>query len=216
MSEEFINIYPKSYIDSFSKGHEVMIRLRSFDFGYLAEINSIAEKILIDQNLTIYMEYLKTALKEMVQNSIKATQKRVFFESNGWNLEDQNQDQMEEFKLYFQKGKANLFPKLLPYTSEIFFQKIKNYFFITVRNLGTITKNENLILTHMFERGWRMDSVPDLLEEENHHKEGGGLGISMIIVIGKKFYSNNDLLTFMSIDGVTEFCLKLPINRLNK
>lgn len=174
-------IRPKKYLDSYGKGHEIAITLKSFDFHYLADINQIAQEILTQDNRSDYLPFLQTAIKELVQNAIKATQKRIFFQNHNWDIEHPKEDYVEEFQHYLHEGKGKNFPQDHVFSAMIYFQKVRNFFYMTVKNRGVMTNLERQNLEHMFDRGRKMHSVAELLDNESHQKEGGGLGISMIL-----------------------------------
>ncbi|HMY66607.1 MAG TPA: hypothetical protein PL163_08155, partial [Leptospiraceae bacterium] len=58
----------------------------SFDFNSLQDIFEIGENILKQISKPEYSEFLKTAMKELMQNSIKATLKRLHFEQKGLDM----------------------------------------------------------------------------------------------------------------------------------
>jgi hypothetical protein len=202
-------IEPIDYLNAFQKGESVTIQYRRLHLDDLFKVYNLVDELLISKNLQSYLPYAKTALKEMVQNAVKATQKRVYFQKNGWDIQKDYQIGMKHFSEYMQDSKNMPLPDGILFSAEIqFIHKAENLD-ILVRNYGEMTEQEKKNLEYMFARGSRMKSVQELLENEVKQKEGGGLGISMILVLGKSLKIANPL-RFQTQSGFTEFFLTLP------
>ncbi len=207
-----ILIEPIDYLSAFQKGESVTIQYRRFQLDDLIKVYDLVGELLISKNLQTYLPYAKTALKEMVQNAVKATQKRAYFQKNGWDIQKDYQSGMKHFSEYMQESKNTPLPEGILFSAEIRFVQSTEKLDIVVRNYGEITEQEKKNLELMFARGSRMNSVQELLENEVKQKEGGGLGISMILVLGKSLNIQNPL-RFQTQSGFTEFFLTLPIKQ---
>ena len=97
---------------------------------------------------------------------------------------------------------------------ELNFQEVdKKYFLITVRNHGEMNSSEIKNVNFMIERGRRTNEVSDLLSDETSNKEGGGLGLSMIVILMKKLGLTPDCLYYEVKDSFTTFNVKIPYIR---
>lgn len=204
-------IVPEDIYSDFLSERQFSVQYLSFDFNSLQDIFEIGENILKQISKPEYSEFLKTAMKELMQNSIKATLKRLHFEQKGLDMRTEYSAGMQSFQEFLNSARLKDLPSELQFSCQISFQKIGNTLFIRVLNFGTLLPQEIRSIEAMLDRGRRNNSVADLLEDESRLKEGGGLGLSMIIVIGKSLHFSGDFLSYKSDSGLTEFCLKIPV-----
>lgn len=205
-----LKIEPDSYLSAFSQGKQVKITYKRFHLENLLRLYDIIEELLVSKKQQRFVSFTKTVVKEMVQNAVKATQKRFFFEKQGLDIQKEYQKGMEFFSDFLQENKNIELPEGYRFTAEIKIESSTDNLFIFVRNHGEMTQFENQIVQQMFQRGRTLNSVAELLENEVKHKEGGGIGISMIIVLSKSLGIPFPL-SYTCSGGFTEFCLKLPI-----
>jgi hypothetical protein len=207
---EFLTIQPPNYLHSFLQGNPIFVVYRRFLLDDLIKVYDLIEEILTSKNLHHLVSFAKTVVKEMVQNAVKATQKRVFFEMQGLDIQKEYQKGMELFPEFLQNNKNIPLPENYQFSAEIRIEHLDGHIWIYVKNPGEITEVEKQNIQHMLERGKKLNSVAELLESETKQKEGGGIGLSMIIVLSKSLGLPFPL-SYTSKNGFTEFCLKLPI-----
>lgn len=206
-------VYPKNYLDAFKNGAVLKIGLKKFTFEALSEIYPIVNELLEAKNLSKYTSFLHVAIREMVQNAIKATQKRIFFIRNNLDIIQDHAEGTEKFKqaIANEETKTIELNDYAKFTAEILFGVRHGHFVMVVKNYGQMTKQEIKSVEHMIERGRINDQISDLLGDEVRQREGGGLGLSMIIVLMKNLEIPTDNLFFTLKGGYTHFCLKVPI-----
>ncbi|MCB1179831.1 MAG: hypothetical protein KDK36_19800 [Leptospiraceae bacterium] len=206
-----ILIEPKSYLSAFENGENVQIQYKRFQLEDLIRVYDIVGELLLKAKLDSFIPFVKTSLKELVQNAVKATQKRIYFQKSGLDISKNYEEGMVNFSEFLQSNKNMPIPDGILFSAEIRFEQMKDSLRIVVKNYGEVTSEERKSLELMFSRGKTMHSVQELLENEVKQKEGGGLGISMIIVLGRSL-KINDPLKFESKNGFTEFVLTIPVN----
>jgi hypothetical protein len=204
-------IDPDTYLTSLQEGKSVRITYKRFLMEDLLKVYDIIEEWLVLKNQHKLVSFTKTVVKEMVQNAVKATQKRYFFQKQGLDIQKDYVKGMEFFSEFMQENKNNELPPNFLFTAQLTLESIDGFLYVLVRNHGEMTEVENHNVQQMFQRGKRLNSVAELLEDEVKHKEGGGIGLSMIIVLSKSLGLPFPL-SYTCSGGFTEFCLKLPAN----
>lgn len=205
-----IEIQPESYLEHFKKGGLVSILCKSFVLEDLIPVYNIIETLLCSKKLDKFVAYSKTVVKELTQNALKATQKRYFFHIKSLNIQTDYEKGMQGFKEFLQENKYMPLPDIFDFAARIQVFIQSDRFLICVANQGELVEFERKAIENMIERGKKINSVAELLENEVKHKEGGGLGLSMIVVLGKSLNLSFPL-HYKSENGFTEFCLHLPL-----
>ena len=139
-------IYPENYLESFRIGCVVKIGLQKFTFEDLADIYPIVNQLLEVKNLSKYTSFLHVAIRELVQNAIKATQKRIFFLQNGLNIINDYAEGIEKYKKAIdnEETKTIELNDYSKFTAEILFGVRNNFFVMVVKNFGQMTNQEAL------------------------------------------------------------------------
>lgn len=205
-----IEIYPEAFLESFQNNHEVTIFYKSLILEDLFPVYEVLENLLKIKKLDRFVAYAKTAAKELIQNAIKATQKRYYFQSRGLNIQKDYAKGMENFSDFLQESKYTPLSENFHFAAKIVLSSDDNNFQMRVINHGELVEEERKAIENMLERGRRIKTVAELLDDEVKHKEGGGIGLSMILVLGKSLNVLSPL-EYKSENGFTEFCLKLPM-----
>lgn len=210
-----ILVDPPEYLAAFDHGEPVKILLKRFSFDQLGEIYFVLGQLLISRKLISYQPFMQTAMKELVQNAIKATRKRMFYKKIGLDIIKDHEKGLDRFRESFSETMPEDFEISgdILYTAEVsFFSLEKGNVLITVKNYGEMTKEERTNVDFMIERGNKFSHVSDILTDEVKTREGGGLGLSMIIILLKNAKLPADSLYYESKDGFTTFYLKLLAN----
>ncbi|MDX1960197.1 MAG: hypothetical protein SFU98_16630 [Leptospiraceae bacterium] len=210
MRKAFI-VQPETPLQSFMKGETIQIYYKVFHFEGLDEIYKLGSNCLDLIGLTKYYQTLQIAMKELVQNAVKATLKRHYFQIQKLNIDTDYQKGMDEFRDFLEKSKDIPFPLNLEYSAKIEIVKTNEIFTLRVITPYAMLPREEQIVNQMIERGKTLGSVSELFDDDTRLREGGGLGLSMILILGKTFYPPEKLLTYKIEAGKTEFCLNFPI-----
>lgn len=208
-----IIVEPNDYIDAFNKGEPVKIVLKRFSFDQLSDIYYVLGQLLNHKELTNYYPLLQTALKELVQNAIKATRKRLFYKKIGLDIIKEHDKGLDRFRESFEQFTPDEFTienENVKYTAEVSFFCYPEYLLISVRNYGEMTAEERKNVDFMLERGKRFTQVAEILTDEVQTREGGGLGLSMIVILLKNAKLPLDGLFYESENSFTTFYIKLP------
>lgn len=211
-----IIVEPNDYIVAFNKGEPVKIVLRRFSFDQLGDIYYVLGQLLNYKELANYYPLLQTALKELVQNAIKATRKRLYFKKIGLDVVTQHDEGLDRFRESFEQmspDELSITNENMDYTAEVSFFCYPNYLLISVRNFGEMIEQERKNVDFMLERGQRFSQVAEILtDDEVQTREGGGLGLSMIVILLKNANLPADGLFYESENGYTTFYIKVPFS----
>lgn len=147
-------VEPNDYIEAFSKGEAVKIILKRFSFDQLGEVYLVLGQILISQKMEAYQQLAQAALKELVQNAIKATRKRIFYIQSGIDLVKEHDKGLEKFRDSFAETMPDEFTieGHADFTAEVTFQLINKSILIMVKNQGVMTREEVRNVDFMLER----------------------------------------------------------------
>ncbi|MEM7179903.1 MAG: hypothetical protein AAF518_03250 [Spirochaetota bacterium] len=212
-----IIVEPNDYIDAFNKGEPVKIVLKRFSFDQLGDIYYVLGQLLNHKELSHLYPLLQTALKELVQNAIKATRKRLFYKKIGLDIVTQHDEGLDRFRESFEELTPDDFSianEIMEYTAEVSFFCYPQYLLISVRNYGEMLEQERKNVDFMLERGLKFSQVADILSDEVQTREGGGLGLSMIVILLKNAKLPTDGIFYESENSYTTFYIKLPFATL--
>ena len=209
------NIESADFIRLFRTGHPVNFRFLQVNPAEMEQVCRVTEILLQENNLTHFSAFANTVIKEFLQNGVKATQKRIFFKNNGLDIDKNHKQAIEQFKESMSSGEihTHLLSKDMDFLVELNFQEIdKKSLLISVRNHGEMNASEIKNVNFMIDRGRRTAEVSDLLSDDTSNKEGGGLGLSMIVILMKKLNLTPDCLYYEVKDSFTSFNVRIPYN----
>lgn len=210
------NIESPEFLELFHSGKPIRIRFQQVSPIEMDYVRRVTEILLQANHLSNFFAFTHTVIKEFMQNGVKATQKRIYFKNNGLDIDKNHKQAIEQFKESMSSGTIHThqLSDEMDFLVELNFQEVdKKYFLITVRNHGEMNSSEIKNVNFMIERGRRTDEVSDLLSDETSNKEGGGLGLSMIVILMKKLGLTPDCLYYEVKDSFTTFNVKIPYIR---
>ncbi|HMV43010.1 MAG TPA: hypothetical protein PK079_11095 [Leptospiraceae bacterium] len=180
----------------------------------MEQVRKITETILEERNLNKFFAFASTVIKEFLQNGAKATQKRIFFKNHGLDIDKNHKQGIEKFKESMSNGDIHNHQLIdgIDFLVELRLQELDKGVLISVRNHGEMNENEIKNVNFMIDRGRRTNEVSDLLSDETSNKEGGGLGLSMIVILMKKLGLTPDCLYYEVKNSFTSFNVKIPYN----
>lgn len=204
----------KQFLKDFHSDKGIRLTFRKVSPEDLEELYKISDLIISEKNIPQFKSLIHTVLKELIQNAVKATQKRVYYRKNGIDIQKSNSDDIDKFKESFTNGSilALMEEEHIEFAAEVCFIDDKDSFKISVRNHGEMNSVERKNVDFMFNRGKDAEDVSDLLGEEISNKEGGGLGLSMIMILMKKLSIPSENLFFRTNDSFTVFNFIIPYN----
>ena len=197
-------------------GDSKTIIIKKFSYDLLGFIYKTSDEILDKNNARIYSSFFHTVLKELVQNAVKATYKRIYYQLNKYDLNTDNSEIKEKFKESYPQFISSFIEveSYYDHLAEVEISRYnKDYILLSVKNECEMISNEKNAVNFMIERGKQKSHVADLLHDElnSTQKEGGGLGISMIIVLLKNLDLPAENFSYESKNGFTEFKVVVPI-----
>lgn len=210
------NIESAEFLELFHSGKVIKIPFQQVTPIEMDYIRRITEILLQDKNLTQFFAFAHTVIKEFMQNGIKATQKRIYFKSQGLDIDKNQKQAIEKFKESISSGSihTHLLSEGMEFLVELSFQQVEDKcILISVRNHGEMNAGEMKNVNFMIDRGKRTNEVSDLLSDETSNKEGGGLGLSMIVILMKKLGLTPQSLYYEVKNSFTSFNIQIPYSK---
>lgn len=194
----------KSAIDH-AIANEHLIRIRAYAVISATEagLSYIVEQILTKYNRPDMVGPVYTSVKELSLNGAKANFKRILFEDE--NLDSDNDEQyeygMELFKKYLNEnwvleyGKKSRERKLYV---DIFFDFNRDRLILEVMNNRPISPKEDKRIREKFHTAMRYDDIAQFYMEGGDSSEGAGMGIVLVTMMLKAQDIDPHLFTIRS------------------
>jgi len=150
----------------------------------------VIEEILSKHTKTQYLDMIYTIIKELVTNGIKANQKRVFFEDQGLDINNEN-DYNKGIKLYKEKFSEKMADEYglrclargVNIQSNIVYNDTGVY--IEVINNTPVIKAEEERLREKMRTSVKYNDIAEFYMDNMDNTEGAGLGIALIMIMLK-------------------------------
>jgi hypothetical protein len=177
--DEFVNEGKYFFIKFFGISEEIERRL-----------NYIITKIFSKYNREDLADIIYTCVKELVLNASKANIKRVVFEENNIDLDDEKSfiEGMLKFKEELSEAKLPKYIKELNkrglYISVAFYHSPDGVRIEVVNNVS-MTKFEDKRIREKLKKAMQYDDISQFYLEQGDELEGAGLGIALIVMLLK-------------------------------
>ncbi len=194
----------KAAIDSaIEKEHLVRIRAYAVISATEAGLSYIVESILKRYNREDMLGPVYTSVKELSLNGAKANFKRILFEDEKINTEDDSEYErgMELFKnqlnehMVLEYGKKSKDRKLYV---DIFFDFNTDRLIVEVLNNRPISQKEDKRIREKFHTAMRYDDIAQFYMEGGDSSEGAGMGIVLVTMMLKAQQIDPHLFTIRS------------------
>jgi hypothetical protein len=194
----------KAAIDAaIEKEHLVRIRAYAVISATEAGLSYIVESILKRYNREDMLGPVYTSVKELSLNGAKANFKRILFEDENINTEDDGDYErgMEMFKnqlnehMVLEYGKKSKERKLYV---DIFFDFNTDRLIVEVLNNRPISQKEDKRIREKFHTAMRYDDIAQFYMEGGDSSEGAGMGIVLVTMMLKAQQIDPHLFTIRS------------------
>lgn len=194
----------KAAIDSaIEQEHLVRIRAYAVISATEAGLSYIVESILKRYNREDMLGPVYTSVKELSLNGAKANFKRILFEDEKINTEDDSEYErgMELFKnqlnehMVLEYGKKSKERKLYV---DIFFDFNADRLIVEVLNNRPISQKEDKRIREKFHTAMRYDDIAQFYMEGGDSSEGAGMGIVLVTMMLKAQQIDPHLFTIRS------------------
>ncbi|MDX1957514.1 MAG: histidine kinase [Leptospiraceae bacterium] len=178
-------------------------------------VQKVIRSILIKYDQEKYMDMIYTILKELAINAVKANQKRIFFEENGFNIFDEANysEAMKKFKAIFSDKMAEEYGKKCQ-EKGIFCQM--NFFFnntgmaVEVINNTPVIKAEEIRMREKMKKSMNYNDIAEFYMDNADNTEGAGLGIALIIILLKNENIDPNLFRIITKPEKTVARIEVP------
>jgi putative nucleotidyltransferase with HDIG domain len=180
-------------------------------------IEQVIDAFLKQMDQLKLKDYIVYCVQELVVNAKKANTKRVFFDEQGLDINDEKDYKkgMGEFKeetlnniahyLQLQKERG-LYVKVV-------LQVKRNTIQIEIRNNVTATKTEQLRIQDKIARSRQYGSLEDALSQVLDDSEGAGLGLVILVLMLKKIGLDDNAFTIKTTDKHTIASISIPLDK---
>jgi len=173
--------------DLFS-GKTVNIRFQYPSEDSMLAINALIAKILSRSDLKYLIDTCITVVREIILNAFKANAKRVFFTSNGYDIDDKETytKGMKEFRkmiIDFSGMREVVIESAL--TIMVKFIKTGRGIVISVKNNIPMLEDEYIRASHRVRLALEHDDFNSIYREAHDSTEGAGLGLIISLLLLK-------------------------------
>jgi hypothetical protein len=203
--------------EQIEKSKSFMMKFYIADKDVEKEVGNILRIIFEKFNRSDYVGVLVTCLMELIINAAKANLKRIIFEMNNLNIDDENQylTGMLKFKnllvessffKYFNELKAH------DYWIKVCFEYDETGVKIEVINNTHITHIEEMRIREKLKKAMRYQSLAQFYFEQGDELEGAGMGIALVIMLLRGMRIPPELFRVGNInDGETMIRIEIPL-----
>ncbi len=168
-----------------------------FNADILNTVKQIVEIILTRTNHEELHGMLYSGLKEVIINGAKANVKRIVYEKNNLDLDNEaDKDEgvrlLKDFLVNHSSAKLSEILRESGYSLKLCFFTNTHGLRIEVTNNARLSKVEDSIIRKKFQDSQKHDDILQFLTAQEGVVEGAGLGIFMFVLMLKKYGINPD------------------------
>ncbi len=207
VEEKHYIITPPDYKDAIIQGKDFYIQFHLFRLDVDAQIVKIIHRCLEKYDILYIKDTVITVLKELINNSIKANVKRLYFKIKNLDINktDDYRKGMETFKEEaYQSGDDEIFQKLEEsnLVVRISFKNTEKHIHINVINNIPILDSEINKINSRIKKAYKYKDISEAFDDVLDESEGAGLGLIMAMMLFKnsglpsdsfKIYRKGDL-----------------------
>jgi hypothetical protein len=203
--------------EQIEKSKSFLMKFYIADKDLEKEVGNILRIIFEKFNKADYVGVLVTCIMELIINAAKANLKRVIFELNKLNIDDENQylSAMFKFKnLLVESSYIKYFNdlKVHDYWIKVFFEYDESGVKIEVINNTHITRIEEKRIREKLKKAMHYHSIAQFYFEQGDELEGAGIGIALVIMLLKGLGVPPDLFRIGNINGrETMIRIEIPL-----
>jgi len=184
-----ILIDDKNYPEKVLRGEDVTLTFKFIDESSLVLVNAILLKVLARMGNIFLLETVITIVREIIFNAFKANLKRMYFLSEGIDINDPElyEEAMIAFKdnfLYNLDSVVSIV-KASDYSITITFSVKENSFQLTVFNNVPIIQEEFNRIHMRIQKAEEYETLTDAYNDVYDPTEGAGLGLILMIFLLK-------------------------------
>lgn len=184
------SLNPSDYKKSIEEGTDFFIQFHTFNLGIETVITKILHRYLEHYDILFLKDTILTVLREIVNNSVKANCKRLYFTKKNFNILDQSHYRiaMESFKVDVFASDSSDFLKeleLSPLVVRVLFKTGDGFLNINVINNAPILDLELAKVEARIKKAYKYADISEAFEDVLDDSEGAGLGLIMAVMLFK-------------------------------
>ncbi len=212
-------ISPENYKEAFHSEEDVSIQFKQFSSESEAAVVKLTRRFLEYHDQLYIKETVMTVLRELVNNSVKANIKRLYFDMNKLDINNLSEYKkgMDNFKKdIYQSGNKKYFRSLIEseFFVKIVFSSMKDCLKISILNNSSILEAELEKINSRILKAYKYEDISEAFEDILDDSEGAGLGLVMITMLLKNSGLNSDSLKIDRIDELTRAVISIPRKNL--
>jgi len=207
----------KNYRESISKKNDFFLQFPIFTPNVEAIILKIIHRYLEEFDLIYIKETVVMIIKELINNSIKANMKRLYFKINNLDIDkiEDYRSGMESFKAdTYETEKVEYFEKLKQskLVVRVSFKSTNNFFHLNVVNNIPILDSELVKINARAQKAFAYNDMSHALDDILDDSEGAGLGLIMSLMLLKNIGLTKESFQIYKKDNLTIATISIPKN----
>jgi len=183
-------------------------------------LSLVLKSILEEINQEVLFSHLEYILNEISMNASKANSKRLYFNSRGFELEND-----EDYRKGIVNFKKDVFDDFSKYEQlhidnesqvRIKFSLDSKNLLLTVSNNSSLIEVERQRINQRLKSAHKFNNLTEVLSEGFDTEEGAGFGLILIVLMLRKLNLNEKDLNFGEEANGSYCSLKIPLNTLSK
>lgn len=179
----------KEILETVYKGESVVIQFTFPEKPMMEFLNGLLANMLGQVDLIFLLDTFVTVLRESLLNAVKANAKRLYFEKNKTDINDNLAYTflMKKFRAEIIGDMAAIETELKggPYYVEIEFKINEDSLFLSIRNNTPILEKERERINQRISRAWEFHDFSEAYDTMYDETEGAGLGIILTVLLLK-------------------------------
>ena len=211
---ENLVISSSAYKDDIQMGREFHIQIKRFNPEVEIILVKSIHRILAKYDLLYYKEPVTAILKELINNSIKANVKRLYFKIKELDISDtaDYRKGMDSFKEdIYENSNEDYFEKLIQsdYLVRIIFKPLEDSYVFYVVNNTPILDLELHKIENRIKKAYSYSSMAEAFDDVLDDSEGAGLGLIMTMMMMKNSGMPIDSLRIWKKNNMTVSAVKI-------
>jgi HD-like signal output (HDOD) protein len=208
---------PSDYMKALKENKEFFIQFNLFKEEVEAVVIRILHRYLEQYDILYLRNTIITGIKELINNSIKANIKRIYFSQLGLNIDepDSYRKGMESFKKdIFEDNIDDIFGKLndSKFVVRVSFQTTEKNIYINIINNTPIITAELDKINSRIEKAYRYKDISEAFDDVLDDSEGAGLGLIMVMMLFKNSGLGSNSLKVHKKNELTISTVTIPKN----
>ena len=192
------------------EGHPLVVRAPALSSDQINALVAVLYKILLVLRQEESHEQIAYALRELIENAVRANRKRQIFRRAGLDIADAN-DYPKGIALLAREEESG--PAVPDETDwiEVRLERTPNHVILAVSNSAQMVEIERVRVARRLSAALLYETFDEVFEQVEDDTESAGLGLVMLGMILRRLGVPEEDFRHFSADGATTFEIRLPV-----